>query len=49
MIDFILYKKHLLDQEIGLDAFRESVDIRFQNAIKRMGLSSECRQRDEVN
>ena len=42
MIDFILYKKHLLDQEVGLDAFRESVDIRFQNAIKRMGLSSEC-------
>ena len=39
MHDFILYGKYLLKEKDGLSSFKESVDIRFQEACKRMNLS----------
>ncbi len=42
MLDFGLYGKHILNQRVGLDAFSESVDIRFQEACKRMNLPTDC-------
>lgn len=42
MDDFALYGKHLLDQNVGLSSFRESVTLRLKEACSRMHLSADC-------
>ena len=42
MDDYALYGKHLLDQNIGLSSFRESVNLRLKEACNRMHLSADC-------
>lgn len=42
MIDYALYGKHLLDQNIGLSSFQERANIRFYEACNRMHLSADC-------